>query len=75
MPGDQPIKQSATVQLVSEIELMTGSAWTQEQRFLVAEVIRKYRFDQVSAVLLRVQALVRETGDVKLSEKIYYGKF
>lgn len=69
------IPQSATVQLVTEIELMTGSSWTQDQRYEVAELVRKYRFLQVSAVLARVQKLVRESGDTVLSEKIYMGRF
>jgi hypothetical protein len=74
-PIDPKAPQSATLLLVTEIEMMTGSAWSQEQRYLVAELIRKYRFDQVSAVLLRVHALVKETGNKELSEKIYMGKF
>jgi hypothetical protein len=74
-PTDPSVRQSATVQLATSIEMTTGSAWSQEQRYLVAELIRKYRFDQISAVLLRVQALVRETGNKELSEKIYMGRF
>lgn len=74
-PLDPKVPQSATVILATEIELMTGSAWSQEDRHLVAEAIRKYRFEQVSAVLLRVHALVKESGNKELSEKIYMGKF
>jgi hypothetical protein len=70
-----PIKQSATVQLATDIEMLTGSSWGQEQRYEVAELIRKYRFDAVSAVLSRINKLVRESGDAALSEKIYMGKF
>jgi hypothetical protein len=68
-------KHSETVQLVIDIEFMTGSKWTQEQRYEVAEMIRKYRFNQIGSVLLRVQAMVRESGNKELSEKIYTGKF
>jgi hypothetical protein len=75
MTEGQPVRQSATVQLVTEIEMKTGSDWSQEQISLVAEMIRKYRFEQVSGVLLRVQALVRESGNTALSEKIFYGKY
>jgi hypothetical protein len=71
---DRP-KHSETVQLVLDIELMTGSAWTQVQRHEVAELIRRYRFNQVGSVLLRIQQLVRESGNKELSEKIYTGKF
>ena len=67
--------QSATVNLATKIELMTGSTWSQEQRYLVAEEIRKYRFEQVGAVLLRVHALAMEKGSKELSELIYMGKF
>lgn len=74
-PLDPKVPQSATVNLATEIELMTGSHWTQEQRYLVAEVIRKYRFEQVGAVLLRVHALAMEKGSKELSELIYMGKF
>jgi hypothetical protein len=71
-----PVPQhSETVQLVIDIELSTGSSWTQEQRAVVAEMVRKYRFNQVGSVLLRVQALVRESGNIELSEKVYTGKF
>jgi hypothetical protein len=77
MEGDRPPipKHSETVQLVIDIEMFTGSAWTQVQRFEVAEMIRKYRFNQVGSVLLRVQTLVRESGNTELSEKIYTGKY
>jgi len=69
-----PPKHSETVQLVLDIEMLTASVWTQEQRHEVAELIRKYRFNQVGSVLIRVQQLVRETGNVELSNKIYSGK-
>lgn len=72
---EPPIKQSATVQLATDIELLTGSCWGQEQRHEVAELIRKYRFEQVAAVLARVQKLVRESGNPELTSKIYMGKF
>lgn len=68
-------KHSETVQLVIDIEMFTASAWTQVQRFEVAEMIRKYRFNQVGSVLLRIQALVRESGNVELSEKVFMGKY
>lgn len=74
-PLDPNIPQSATVNLATEIELMTGSNWSQEQRHLVAELIRKYRFGQVGAVLLRVHKLSMEKGYKDLSELIYMGKF
>lgn len=67
-------KHSETVQLVLDIEMFTGSVWTQVQRGEVAEMIRKYRFNQVGSVLLRVQALVRESGNVELSQQIYTAK-
>jgi hypothetical protein len=71
---DKP-KHSETVQLVLDIEMLTCSAWTQVQRHEVAELIRRYRFNQVGSVLLRIQQLVRESGNKELSEKIYTGKF
>lgn len=70
-----PIRVSPTVQLAIDIEMMTGSAWSQGQRYEVAELIRKYRFEQVSGVLARVHQLVRESGNTALTEKIYLGKF
>jgi hypothetical protein len=73
--GDSTIKHSATVNLATQIEVMTGSTWNQEKRFLVAELIRKYRFEQVGSVLLRIQTLIRETGNKDLSEKIFMGRF
>lgn len=68
-------KHSETVQLALDIEMLTASAWSQGQRHEVSELIRKYRFNQVGSVLLRVQQLVRESGNVELSNRIYTGKY
>lgn len=54
---------------------MTSGGWSQEKRGEVADLIRAYRADQTGHVILRIQKLIRETGDKQLSEKIYYGKF
>jgi hypothetical protein len=70
-----PVRMSATVQLATAIEMLTESGWTQEKRHEVAEMIRAYRFEQVGAVMARVQKLVRESGSAALSEKIFMGKF
>lgn len=68
------IKKSATEKLASDIEMLTGAIWGREQRLEVCEMIRKYRFDQVTAVLSRISKLVHETGELELSEKIAMGK-
>jgi hypothetical protein len=70
----QPGK-SATWALVDAIEKLTGTGWNQEKRAEAADLIRAYRADQTSHVILRIQRLARELGDTKLSEKIYFGKF
>lgn len=75
MSDPESPKHSDTVQLVLDIELMTGSAWTQGQRYEVGEVIRKYRFNQVGSVVMRIQQLVRESGNKELTDKVYMGKF
>lgn len=67
--------KSHTEKLASDIESLTGACWGREQRLEVAEMIRKYRFEQVTAVLARISKLVRESGDAELSEKIVMGKF
>lgn len=67
------VKKSATEQLAADIEMLTGACWGREQRLEVAEMIRKYRFHQVTAVLARVSRLVHDSGDFALSEKIYMG--
>ena len=67
-------KHSETVQLVIDIEMLTGSSWTQDQRNEVAELLRKYRFNQVGSVLLRIEKMVRESGNIELSQKIYTAK-
>jgi len=72
---ESSVKQSSTVKLAIDIEMITGSAWSTDQRYEVAELIRKYRFEQVSAVLARVHALVKESGNAALTEKIYMGRF
>jgi hypothetical protein len=68
-------KHSETVQLVIDIEMFTGSHWTQIQREEVAEMVRIYRFNQVGSVLLRVQKLAIEAGYSDLAEKLYSTKF
>lgn len=73
---DLPVpKHSETVQLVIDIEMMTASSWSQGQRYEAAELIRKYRFNQIGSVLARVQKLVRESGNAELSEKVFMGKY
>jgi hypothetical protein len=67
--------KSATWKLVDAIEALTGSGWNQEKRGEVADLIRAYRFDQTSAVVARIQKLIRESGNVELSEKVYTGKY
>lgn len=73
--GDPPVRMSATVQLTTAIEVLVHDGWTQEKRYEVAEMIRSYRFEQVSSVLARIQKLVRESGNAALSEKLFLGKF
>lgn len=68
-------KHSETVQLVMDIEMLTASMWTQGQRYEVGEMIRKYRFNQVGSVIVRIQKLVRESGNAELSEKVFMGKY
>jgi hypothetical protein len=67
-------KKSSTERLAADIEMMTGAMWGREQRLEICELIRKYRFLEVSAVLGRIQKLVRESGNVDLSDKIFLGK-
>lgn len=64
-------KQSETDRLVTEIELMTGSSWTQDQRISVGDRIRQYRFDQLAMAAEKVQKIVKESGDTDLSNKIF----
>lgn len=54
---------------------MTGACWGREQRLEICEMIRKYRFAQITAVLSKISKLVHETGELELSEKIALGKF
>ena len=70
-----PPGTSATWELVAKIEALTGGGWNQEKRGAVADLIREYRFDQTSAVVARIQQLIRESGNVALSQKIYTGKY
>lgn len=69
------MSKSHTEKLASDIEALTGACWGREQRLEVAEMIRKYRFQQVAAVLARISKLVKDSGDVELSEKIVMGNF
>lgn len=74
-PETAPAGMSATWKLVDDIEVATKKGWNQEKRAEVADLIRAYRQDQTGAVVLRIQKLVRESGNTALSEKIYFGKF
>jgi hypothetical protein len=73
--GQTPNGKSATWILVEAIESLTSTGWTQEKRAEVADLIRAYRSDQTGHVVLRIQKLVKESGNKALSEKIYFGKF
>lgn len=68
-------KKSSTERLASDIETLTGAIWGRAQREEVQELIRKYRFEQVSAAMAKVTKLVRESGNAALSEQIFLGKF
>lgn len=70
-----PSGKSATWKLVDDIEALTVSGWDQEKRSTVADLIRAYRFEQTGAVVARIQKLIRESGNVALTEKIYTGKY
>jgi len=67
--------KSATWTLVDAIEALTTSGWNQEKRGAVADLIRAYRFEQTGSVVERIQKLIRESGNVALTEKIYTGKY
>jgi hypothetical protein len=67
--------KSPTWILVEQIEEKTASGWDQGKRGEVADLIRAYRFEQVGAVVARIQKLVRESGNAALTEKIYTGKY
>lgn len=68
-------KKSHTEKLALDIEILTGSSWTREQRSAVSDLIRQYRFEQVSGVLAGIAKMVKDSGDTDLSEKIIMGKF
>lgn len=68
-------KKSHTEKLAVDIEMLTGSSWTREQRSAVSDLIRQYRFEQVSGVLSGISKMVKDSGDTELSEKIIMGKF
>ncbi len=68
-------KKSHTEKLVLDIEALTGASWTQEQRSAVSDLIRQYRFEQVSGVLAGITKMVKDSGDTELSEKIAMGNF
>jgi hypothetical protein len=74
-PDTGPHGKSATWNLVDQIEALTASGWDQAKRGAVADLIRAYRFEQTSAVVARIQKLVRESGNAALTEKIYTGKY
>lgn len=67
-------KKSSTEELAADIEMLTGACWGREQRLEVCDMIRKYRFQQISAVLVRIKKLVHDSGNADLSEKIFTGE-
>lgn len=68
-------KKSHTDKLALDIEMLTGSSWTREQRSAVSDLIRQYRFEQVSGILAGISKMVKDSGDTELSERIIMGKF
>jgi len=66
-------KNSDTVQLVLDIEMLTGSSWGEGQRYEVAELIRKYRFQVIVNERLRVQKLLKNIRPDEFSDKILSG--
>jgi hypothetical protein len=64
-------KKSSTKDLASDIERMTGGAWTPKQRAEIEDLIRQYRFLNVNAALDRIRKLLKDSGHDDLSEKIF----
>jgi hypothetical protein len=66
-----PEKKSQTEALVQDISFRLGITFTDEQRKDLCDLVRGYRFQQVSAALLRVKELVRQSGNADLSQHIF----
>jgi plasmid stabilization system protein ParE len=64
-------KKSSTKDLATDIEKLTGGAWSPKQRAEIEDLIRQYRFVNVSAALERIRKLLRDSGHDDLSEKIF----
>lgn len=63
--------KSSTKDLAGDIERIAGSCWTPKQRAEIEDLIRQYRFLNVSAALERIRKLLKDTGHDDLSEKIF----
>ncbi len=66
-----PEKKSQTEALVSEIAFRLGATFSEQQRKDLCDLVRAYRFQQVSSALLRVKELVRQSGNAELSQHIF----
>jgi hypothetical protein len=64
-------KKSSTKDLASDIERILGACWSPQQRLEIEDLIRQYRFVNVSAAMERIRKLLRDTGHEDLSEKIF----
>jgi len=64
-------RKSHTQVLVDEILRIVGVTATPEKHKELCDIVRAYRFQQVSAALLRVKELVKKSGNEELSEHIF----
>lgn len=64
-------QRSTTKDLASDIERVIGGCWSPKQRSEIEDLIRQYRFINVSEALERIRKLLKDTGHNDLSEKIF----
>ena len=63
--------KSPTERLVAQIETAAGVIFGETQRREICDLIRAYRFTQISAVKLKLKQLIKNSGNAELSEHLF----
>ncbi len=63
-------EKSPTERLVSQIETAAGIIFGETQRREICDLVRAYRFQQITAVMLKLKKLGKDSGNSSFSENI-----
>ncbi len=64
-------EKSPTERLVSQIEAAAGIIFGETQRREICDLVRAYRFTQISAAMMKLKQLMKDSGNADLSEHLF----